>query len=124
MAKMIWQPPPYDRNKAWRGLLFLGLAGGSFYLSLDDITDKYRLLHGLSQVFVGIVRMVSVGPFFLSILAVSLTVVKHTGPSHAVLFCSTQRLRAGWTFNQPLQIFEGVTILTGSCCVGFTLLLS
>jgi hypothetical protein len=42
--------PAYDRPKVIRGFLALLLAGGLFYLSLDDEHDPYRVFHGLSQV--------------------------------------------------------------------------
>eukprot|EP00039_Didymoeca_costata_P031613 m.35637 g.35637 ORF g.35637 m.35637 type:complete len:237 (+) comp8916_c0_seq1:230-940(+) len=54
VIKIIADPPNYNVSMAWRGIVALFIAGMFFGAALDDITDEYKMLHGMSQVFVGV----------------------------------------------------------------------
>ena len=53
IAKSTLAPPPFNRKVLLPGAGLLALAGVAFYLSLQDLTDPYRVLHGLNQMLVG-----------------------------------------------------------------------
>ena len=44
LVKILTAPPPYNKTKVGRGALFLALAGATFYVSLDDTTDRFKLV--------------------------------------------------------------------------------
>eukprot|EP00035_Acanthoeca_spectabilis_P009705 m.171293 g.171293 ORF g.171293 m.171293 type:complete len:219 (-) comp14811_c0_seq1:177-833(-) len=44
----------YNKTQLVRGIGATAISGVFFYASLDDVTDPYRLLHGLSQVTIGV----------------------------------------------------------------------
>eukprot|EP00040_Diaphanoeca_grandis_P023278 m.126325 g.126325 ORF g.126325 m.126325 type:complete len:222 (-) comp29196_c0_seq1:94-759(-) len=51
--KLLKGPPAYNKPKLYRGVIGIVLAAVFFHGSLNDTTDPFRVLHGLSQVAVG-----------------------------------------------------------------------